>query len=182
MKHIVKYGSMLRESEERDEMADLTRLNRLGMIDDREFSLAAARLARDRSTDPQSLMGTVEPVIELEDVDGYAEEHIEITKKWLLEWRGDKGEKVVMAKGDVSEEDYSLEILISNGDEVSQSSVGRNWDPRNAELRVGAVTLNLDENVYHDFTDQYYDEHKDDPEVWSKTAMALLSMIVALGY
>ena len=173
---------MLRESEERDTAADLARINRLGLISDKELMLALARLERKKSTDLHSLLGTVEPIIELEDVDGYAEEHIGIIKEWLLEWRGDKGEKVAMAKGNVSEEAYDLEILISNGDEVSMKSGGRIWDPSSAELRVGDVTLNLDEDAYNDFMDQYYAAHKGEPDVWSTMAMALLSMIVALGY
>jgi hypothetical protein len=175
------FQEFINESEERDEAADLRRLNRLGVIGDKELILALARLAREKSTDLLSMLGTVKPVIELKNFDGYAEEHMELIKEWLLKWRGHKGEKIAMATGDISEEEYSLEILISNGDEVTLESEGRGWDAT-AELRVGDATFDLDEDKYYDFMNQYYDEHKEDPDLWSKMEMARLSMIVALGY
>jgi hypothetical protein len=142
MKHIVKYGSMLRESEERKEATDLNRLNRLGLISDAEYVKTVVALANEKGIPVGDLLEPGKMIFEIEgdDDDGLSTG----MREAMASFEGPKGELPVLIIGKVVEPYYDFAVTMSDGS-IFRMDYQSFYAPQTLSLERGGTTYELDE-------------------------------------
>ena len=175
---VKSFSQFVNENETPEFLTKLKRLRELGLVGHEEYLQDLVTMAKEKGLDPSEFFEPGDILFDITPGEYLDEDHLEYTKEWLLDWQGRKGERIIMATGQLDEEGFDLDLVLSNGARVHFYWYDRDsWGPDWNTVRVDGREWSLSEKVWFRLTDEH-EEHDD----WEKYMHSLLWATVELSY